>query len=129
MASYDDWWGFLIFVFFILAIAVFVIKILIEYPGLMEFKLVYSDSIENLIEETEHDDIEQNHISGEVSKERDKEHILVEKQPNHKLRTKNSARPRNETVLMKNANIADNNCTSDQPLQNSGDKHSLLVNI
>ena len=75
MASYEDWWGFLVFVFFILAIAMFVIKILIEYPGLLELRLFNSDSTENLVEEVEHDDddIELNNVARKVTKERDKE--------------------------------------------------------
>jgi flagellar biosynthesis/type III secretory pathway M-ring protein FliF/YscJ len=75
MASYEDWWGFLVFVFFILALAMFVIKILIEYPGLLELRLFNSDSSENLVEEVERhdDDIELNNVARKVTKERDKE--------------------------------------------------------
>ena len=109
MASYEDWWGFLIFVFFVLAIAMCVIKILIEYPGLMEWKLVYSDSTENLIEDTEHDDIELSDITREVTKERDKEHKSEEKTQN-KI---NDLQP----------------FPSNRTVQHSEDKQSLLINI
>ena len=78
MASYDDWWGFLIFVFFILAIALFIMKVLIEYPGLMELKLINSESTENLVEYAESDDVELSDVTIDVAKERDKKQKCYE---------------------------------------------------
>ena len=56
--SFEDWWGLMVFVFFIIAIAFFIIKILIEYPGLLEIKFFKSYSTENLLETVEDEDIE-----------------------------------------------------------------------
>ena len=43
MATNEDWWGYLIFVFFIVVIVIFVIKILLQFPGLLEWRFVCSD--------------------------------------------------------------------------------------
>ena len=43
MTSNEDWWGYLIFVFFIVVIMVFVIKIGLEFPGLFEWNFLCSD--------------------------------------------------------------------------------------
>merc|ERR1719153_1071012 len=76
MATSEDWWGLLVFVFFIFAIALFIIKILIEYPGLLDFKLTYGDSTENLVEYTELCDMELDDVTTDIMKERDKERVV-----------------------------------------------------
>ena len=79
MATSEDWWGLLVFVFFIFAIALFIIKILIEYPGLLDFKLTYGDSTENLVEYTDLSDIELDDVTTDILKERDKEKVVHKK--------------------------------------------------
>jgi hypothetical protein len=44
MATNEDWWGYLIFVFFIMVIVIFVIKIGLEFPGLFDWKFLCSNS-------------------------------------------------------------------------------------
>ena len=44
MATNEDWWGYLIFVFFIVVIVIFVIKIGLEFPGLFEWRFLCSNS-------------------------------------------------------------------------------------
>ena len=44
MATNEDWWGYLIFVFFIVVIIIFVIKIGLQFPGLFEWKFLCSNS-------------------------------------------------------------------------------------
>ena len=44
MATNEDWWGYLIFVFFIVVIVIFVIKIGLEFPGLFEWNFLCSNS-------------------------------------------------------------------------------------
>ena len=44
MAKNEDWWGYLIFVFFIVVIVIFVIKIGLQFPGLFEWKFLCSNS-------------------------------------------------------------------------------------
>ena len=46
MPGNEDWWGYLIFVFFIVVIMVFVIKIGLMFPGLFEWNFLCSDSEE-----------------------------------------------------------------------------------
>jgi hypothetical protein len=43
MATNEDWWGYLIFVFFIMVIIFFVIKIGLEFPGLFEWNFLCSN--------------------------------------------------------------------------------------
>ena len=71
-ATFEDWWGLLVFVFFILAFAVFIIKIIIEYPGLLSIKFVGSgESNENLIEEVDQQvEVELNNVSNSFKKRR-----------------------------------------------------------
>ena len=40
----EDWWGYMIFVFFIVVIVIFVIKLGLEFPGLFEWKFLCGDS-------------------------------------------------------------------------------------
>ena len=42
MAESVDLWGYLVFVFFIVVIIVFLIKIFLEFPGLLEWKFLCS---------------------------------------------------------------------------------------
>ena len=44
MATNEDWWDYLIFVFFIVVIIIFVIKIGLQFPGLFEWKFLCSNS-------------------------------------------------------------------------------------
>ena len=46
MPGNEDWWGYLIFVFFIVVIMVFVIKIGLMFPGLFEWNFLCTDSQE-----------------------------------------------------------------------------------
>ena len=50
MATNEDWWGYLIFVFFIMVIVIFVIKIGLEFPGLFDWKFLCSNSEDERIE-------------------------------------------------------------------------------
>ena len=72
------------FVCFIIAIALFIIKILIEYPGLLELNLTNSESTENLVVYSDQGDIELGDVTRDVTKERDKK-----KERNEKLKDKN----------------------------------------
>ena len=64
MADRQDWWGYLVFVFFIILFVIFLIKIFIQFPGLLEWRFVFSD------DETPRDeeDVERNEITEEVAR-------------------------------------------------------------
>ena len=72
MATNEDWWGYLIFVFFIVVIVIFVIKIGLEFPGLFEWKFLCSNSedgrSDSEIEMDEADEAVQVDEPGEVNR-------------------------------------------------------------
>ena len=52
------WWGYLVVVLFIILFVIFVIKIFIEFPGLTEWKFVFSDDEELNSEDMELERVE-----------------------------------------------------------------------
>ena len=64
MADRQDWWGYLVFGFFIILFVIFLIKIFIQFPGLLEWRFVFSD------DETGSDDgdVERNEIIEEIAR-------------------------------------------------------------
>ena len=85
MATNEDWWGYLIFVFFIVVIVIFVIKIGLEFPGLFEWKFLCSNSederSESEIEMDEADKAVQVNEPGEVDRFGENEtEISIDKQ-------------------------------------------------
>ena len=64
MADRQDWWGYLVFVFFIILFVIFLIKIFIEFPGLLEWSFVFSDDDTG----SEDLDLERNEILEEITK-------------------------------------------------------------
>merc|ERR1712179_134524 len=52
------WWGYLVVVLFIILFVIFIIKIFIEFPGLTEWKFVFSDDEELNSEEIELERVE-----------------------------------------------------------------------
>jgi hypothetical protein len=62
MATNEDWWGYLIFVFLIVVIVIFVIKIGLEFPGLFEWKFLCSNSVD----ERSESEIEMDEADGAV---------------------------------------------------------------
>eukprot|EP00091_Calanus_sinicus_P021923 TRINITY_DN6707_c0_g2_i1.p1 TRINITY_DN6707_c0_g2~~TRINITY_DN6707_c0_g2_i1.p1 ORF type:complete len:112 (-),score=29.63 TRINITY_DN6707_c0_g2_i1:180-515(-) len=63
MADRQDWWGYLVFGFFIILFVMFLIKIFIEFPGLLEWRFVFSDDDTG----REDRDVERNEILEEIS--------------------------------------------------------------
>ena len=64
MADRQDWWGYLVFVFFIILFVIFLIKIFIQFPGLLEWRFVFSDDDTG----SEDLDLERNEILEEITK-------------------------------------------------------------
>ena len=77
MATNEDWWGYLIFVFFIVVIVIFVIKILLQFPGLLEWSFVCSD----LEDDNSESDVEMEEIVEVVDEVGDRdEEMRIDKQ-------------------------------------------------
>ena len=55
MSFGEDWLGWTIFIFIIVTIITILIKVFIEYPGLTGLKCVYTDELEDCMDD---DDVE-----------------------------------------------------------------------
>ena len=71
MTSNEDWWGYLICVFFIVVIMVFVIKIGLEFPGLFEWNFLCNQ----LEDENSESDPEMEERDDAVSQSGDQESV------------------------------------------------------
>merc|ERR1711892_1493807 len=79
MADRQDWWGYLVAVLFIILLIIFLIKVFIEFPGLLEWKVVFgSDELEEIdVEELERIEIIEDTISNpKVTKQSKSEHKM-----------------------------------------------------
>ena len=77
MATNEDWWGYLIFVLFIVVIVIFVIKIFLQFPGLLEWSFVCSD----LEDDNSESDVEMEEIVEVVDEVGDRdEEMRIDKQ-------------------------------------------------
>ena len=113
MGDRQDWWGYLIAVFFVITVIIFVIKILLEFPGLTEWKFVFSGTEE---EDSSIDfDIEMNEII--------RENKLSRTGPN--MRTKVSAEKK---TIQTSDGETDTNISEEPHLQSVADRHALLSN-
>ena len=113
MGDRQDWWGYLIAVFFLITVIIFVIKILLEFPGLLEWKFVFSGAGE---EDSSSDfDIEMNEII--------EENKVSRTGPN--LRTKVSAEKK---TIQTSDGETDTDRSEEPHLQSVADRHALLSN-
>eukprot|EP00091_Calanus_sinicus_P021922 TRINITY_DN6707_c0_g1_i1.p1 TRINITY_DN6707_c0_g1~~TRINITY_DN6707_c0_g1_i1.p1 ORF type:complete len:119 (-),score=29.69 TRINITY_DN6707_c0_g1_i1:157-513(-) len=64
MADRQDWWGYLVFGFFIILFVIFLIKIFIEFPGLLEWRFVFSDDDDT---NSDDQDVERNEILEQIA--------------------------------------------------------------
>ena len=102
------WWGYLVVVLFIILIVIFVIKIFIEFPGLTEWRFVFSDD-----EELNSDD-------------RELERVELGAQTN----INDTTASRKKTVAVKaGKDDAEESCSDEIVTQSTADKHALLSNF
>merc|ERR1712098_702299 len=104
------WWGYLVTVLFIILFIIFVIKIFIEFPGLAEWRFVFSDDEELSSDDTQLESVE---IGREIN-------------------GKGSAITDNSASCKKNAKVkaAKEESSNDEIVaQSTVDKHALLSNF
>ena len=112
MADGQDGWGYLIFVFFIILIVIFVIKIFIQFPGLLEWKIVFSDDDDTISDDL---DIERNDIID----------TKIGQNMKHKMHTEVKTITTNVHETDKKANVENAETYS----QSTADRHAFFSNF
>ena len=110
------WWGYLVVVLFIILFIIFLIKIFIEFPGLAEWRFVFSDDGDADGDEGELERIEilEEHISN-VS-------AAAETTSSHKKKA-------NVKAIKDNAEESIDDKNDEIVSQSTADKHALLSNF